>query len=133
MSLFTKVFAVVLAFALLASSATAELVELNPENFDAIVKDSSKNVFVMFYAPWCGHCNSMKPAWLELADLFPASGDVVIARVDASTHRGIAKEFGISGFPTLKFFSKKDKSGKKQYEGLRDVENLNFFVMANKY
>ncbi|KAG5485954.1 hypothetical protein CUR178_07548 [Leishmania enriettii] len=132
MSLLKNAFTVVLAVALLASFTTAEMVELNPENFHQIVKDPSKNVFVMFYAPWCGHCNNMKPTWLELADKFPVTGDIIVARIDASAHRGIAKEFGISGFPTLKFFPKEDKSGAKQYEGPRDVLAFQSYLLANK-
>ncbi|KAG5511232.1 hypothetical protein JKF63_07174 [Porcisia hertigi] len=132
MSLLKKALAVVLAAAFLVSLAKAELVELNPENFHSTVNDPSKNVFVMFYAPWCGHCNHMKPAWQELADKYPATGDIVIARVDAVAYRDIAKEFGINGFPTLKFFSKSDKSGARQHNGERTVTALELFVESQK-
>lgn len=119
-----------LASFLLASIASAELVELNPENFKSIVNDPSKNVFVMFYAPWCGHCNAMKPAWQELADKFPISGDTVIARVDASMHRDIGKANEITGFPTLKFFTKGNKKG-VEYNGPRELEPLKLFIKNN--
>lgn len=68
------------------SPISAEMIDLNPANFDKIVKDPSKDVFVLFYAPWCGHCNRMKPEWNSLAKDFPVSGTTVIARINADEH-----------------------------------------------
>lgn len=39
---------------------------LTTSNFDSFVEKYNK-VFVKFYAPWCGHCKAMAPAYSELA------------------------------------------------------------------
>ena len=117
--------------ALVAATALAgSVVVLDGNNFDSIVLDKSKDVFVKFYAPWCGHCQRMVGTWNELAEKND-NDDVVIAKVDADAHREVGSKFGVRGFPTLKWFSKSDKSG-KDYQGGRDLASFQNFVKANQ-
>lgn len=37
---------------------------------------------------------------------FDNSEEVIIAKVDADAEKSLAKRFGVSGYPTLKFFPK---------------------------
>ena len=40
---------------------------------------------VMFYAPWCGHCRTTEPAWMEVgAAMKEKKSNVKVARVDAT-------------------------------------------------
>jgi protein disulfide-isomerase A6 len=108
------------------STPPSDVVVLTPSNFDKVV-NADKDVFVEFYAPWCGHCKSLAPVWDKLGAVFKAEEGVVIAKVDADAHRDIASKHDVSGFPTLKFFPKSDKKGDR-YEGGRDLADLVKFV-----
>jgi len=119
------VFVCVLALAALLVSA--QVVDLTPENFDSVV-DGSKNVFVEFFAPWCGHCKNLAPSWELLGGAFAGQDDVVIAKVDADSHRELGTRFGVSGFPTLKLFSKGDAAKPKDYSGGREFDDLVKYV-----
>lgn len=57
----------------------------------------------------CGHCKQFTPVYEEIGDAFANVGDVVIAKVDADGERDLGSRFGITGFPTLKFFPKGSK------------------------
>ena len=47
---------------------TGSAIELTPDTWDS--ETSGKTVFVKFFAPWCGHCKAMKPAWDSLMEEF---------------------------------------------------------------
>lgn len=106
------------------------VVVLTPENFDKVVLDESKHVLVEFYAPWCGHCKRLAPVWDTLSDVFRGESDVVIAKVDADAHKSLGEKYGVTGFPTIKFFPKDKKDG-LAFEGGRDLKDLVDYVNEN--
>ena len=56
---------------------------LTDDNFVDAIKENP-NVFVKFYAPWCGHCKSMAPTWEKLGEV---EEGVVIGHVDCTVHK----------------------------------------------
>jgi len=48
--------------------------------------DSTKDVLVKYYAPWCGHCKALAPTWLELANDLQNVDNLVIAKMDATAN-----------------------------------------------
>jgi len=69
----------------------------------------------------------LAPHYEKLATIFSSEPDVVIAKLDATEEKAKAGEYGVSGYPTLKWFSKTDKSG-ENYDGGRDVESFVAFI-----
>jgi len=85
------------------------VIDLVGTQFEKIVMDPTKDVFVKFYAPWCGHCKALAPVWEELGEAYKDQPDVIIARFDATKNE--APGFKIEGYPTVKLFSKANKEG----------------------
>ena len=61
--------AVAAAFVLAATSSaagmyskTSPVLQVDEKSFDKLIKNSDKSSIVEFYAPWCGHCQNLKPA-----------------------------------------------------------------------
>ncbi|KAG8369092.1 hypothetical protein BUALT_Bualt15G0114200 [Buddleja alternifolia] len=109
------------------ASIPSNVVILTPDNFDEIVLDEKKDVLVEFYAPWCGHCKSLAPIYEKVASAFKQEEDVVIANVDADKYKDLAEKYGVSGYPTLKFFPKNNKAG-EDYDGGRDADDFVTFI-----
>ncbi|KAK4402141.1 putative protein disulfide-isomerase A6 [Sesamum angolense] len=112
----------------------SNVVVLTPENFDEIALDEKKNVLVEFYAP-CSFMQStmvwslqnLAPTYEKVATAFKLDEDVVIANVDADKYRDLGEKYGVSGFPTLKFFPKNNKAG-EDYDGGRDLDDFVTFI-----
>jgi len=83
-----------------------DVMVVTTDNWDEAVRDDN-NVLIEFYAPWCGHCQSLAPEYAKAAkSLKDAKSGITLGKVDATIETKLAEKFGIQGFPTLKFYKK---------------------------
>ncbi|VDB85407.1 unnamed protein product [Peniophora sp. CBMAI 1063] len=98
------------------------------KSFEDVVYDDEKDVFMEFYAAWCGHCKRLAPIWQQLAEKFEDAPSLIVGKMDAPENDlPPSVPFRVSGFPTLKF---KPAGGRAwvDYEGDRSLESLIAFV-----
>lgn len=110
------------------SKPVSKVVELTAENFERVVLDAEKDVLAEFFAPWCGHCKSLKPVYDSLSVTYEDEDDIVIAAIDCDAHKDVCQKYDVGGFPTLKWFSKKDKDEPIKYESNRDLASFVQFI-----
>ncbi|XP_037938554.1 thioredoxin domain-containing protein 5 homolog [Teleopsis dalmanni] len=124
-----SVFGILLAHLAKGSEPATEnfAVPLNSKNFDEEMQKN--NHFVMFFAPWCGHCKRLHPLWEQLAEIMNVKDapTVIISKVDCTEHQDLCNEHEVTGYPTLRFF-KRGETGSIKFKGTRDMPAITDFI-----
>ncbi len=82
---------------------TGEPADLDAAQFDSHLASSSIPFVVDFWAPWCGPCLSMAPAYKEATATLEPS--VRLAKIDTDGEPQLAARLGIRSIPTMIVFA----------------------------
>lgn len=105
----------------------ADVVTLTDATYADKIKEQDTLWFIKFFAPWCGHCRNMAPAWEELGKAVEGESGIEIATVDCTTSKATCTKADVRSYPSLKVFYNGEEV--KKYQGARDVESLKAFIL----
>jgi len=110
-----------LAFTVAEAGLNTKVITLTKDNFDEEALEVDL-ILVKFYAPWCGHCKAMAPAYEEVSHrLLEVDPPIPVGKVDATQDPELAEKYGVRGYPTLKIFKKGQVS---DYTGGREAPDM---------
>jgi len=106
---------------------TGQPVELNSTNFQQHINRNDVPVVVDFWAPWCGPCKSMAPAFEQASG--ELSPEVRLAKLNTEEEQTIAGHLNIRSIPTMVLF----KNGREvvRQAGALSVADIKSWVKNN--
>ena len=105
----------------------AEVIELTDANYQEKIKEQ-KTVVVLFSAPWCGACRTMKPVYKKFASEHKAK--TFFVEINTDNNEKTTSKYKIKSLPTLVVL----ENGKeiKRTSGSLDMDELELFVDTEK-
>lgn len=124
--------AVALLAALPAANAglypkSSAVLSIDAKNYDNLIAKSNHTSIVEFYAPWCGHCKNLQPAYEKAAKNLAGLAKVAAVDCDDDANKPFCGTMGVQGFPTLKIVRPGAKKGKpvvEDYQGPRTAKGI---------
>lgn len=116
------------------SKNNGKVIVLTDNNIDKHVYKNDENFWmIFFYAPWCGHSKPIHPVFDKLAQKVADMKNVKIAKLDATTEKVSAQRYGITHFPTFRYYlqGKKDASNSIEFKEGRDVDDFYQFILKH--
>jgi len=106
---------------------SSPVLQVNARTFDSLIAKSNHTSIVEFYAPWCGHCQNLKPAYEKAASNLEGLAKVAAVDCDDDANKQLCAAQGVQGFPTIKTFRPGKKPGRpvvEDYKGPRTATSI---------
>ncbi|KAI2641010.1 thioredoxin-domain-containing protein [Xylaria nigripes] len=104
------------------------VLQVDSKNYERLIAKSNHTSVVEFYAPWCGHCQNLKPAYEKAAKNLEGLAKVAAVNCDEEENKPLCGAMGVQGFPTLKIVRPGKKKGSKpvveDYQGPRSAKAI---------
>jgi len=84
------------------SLLNASPVGVNESEFAHFISNSDLPVVVDFWAPWCGPCRMMAPAFEEASKAMSLKAQFI--KVDTEQNQNLGARYGIRSIPTIAIF-----------------------------
>ena len=101
---------------------SAQPVQLATNNFSQHINRNDIPVLIDFWAPWCGPCKTMAPAFEQAAKQLEPQ--IRLAKVNTEIEQTIAAQYAIRSIPTLILFRNgKELARQPGAMGSKDIVN----------
>lgn len=103
-------------------SKKSPVLQVDAKSYDRLIGKSNHTSIVEFYAPWCGHCKNLQPAYEKAAQKLQGLAKVAAVDCDDDANKQFCGSMGVQGFPTLKIVRPRKGGGRptvEDYNGQR--------------